>query len=467
MEIAAGNAQEFFKSEFESLNLRDIRLNKRALEIGKAMQENPTTCIRRLYDKPNQSRQAYDFFSNKKVSMDALLEPHYKQTVKRIKASNSEYVLALQDSMNLNYTSHKAKKDAIGRIGKSGNTIQKGFIQHSTLCVSEDNESLGILDCNLFHHDEYNTDVHRIKRSVTEKESGRWINALKMMRKRLGNCDKKIITVADREGDFFEFLFALVDKKEDFVIRLKNNRFTGEKHRDRGDKVKDIVCLKPILKEAHTITLQNVKTRRYEKIKLNYQKMAITIPVPNKSSTEKNIGDYYPITINVVRAFNDNHEWFLYTSLPIETFEDIKKITDIYRKRWHIEDFHKVLKTGYQVEELQLHSSEESIKSLIAMAIISSVRLYWLIFTGRTNENIKANKLFSEFEWKSLYVYFKKPIPKEPPPIKEVMTMIAQLGGYKITKKSFPPGIKTIWHGMQKFTPISKMYKQMLLTCVT
>jgi hypothetical protein len=41
----------------------------------------------------------------------------------------------------------------------------------------------------------------------------------------------RIITVADREGDFYEFLHALVEAKEEFVVRAKYDRYTGKTHR--------------------------------------------------------------------------------------------------------------------------------------------------------------------------------------------------------------------------------------------
>ena len=43
------------------------------------------------------------FFSNPKITSARLIEPHYQQTAERIKRSDANYVLALQDQMRLNY----------------------------------------------------------------------------------------------------------------------------------------------------------------------------------------------------------------------------------------------------------------------------------------------------------------------------------------------------------------------------
>ncbi len=139
--IGYGTTEEFFANEFNTLNLKDKRLNSRALSIFGALQSRLTSCVNRLFDSEQDCRQAYDFFSNPKVSREAILAPHYENTVERIKQDNSKYILAIQDSMTLNYTSHLAKTE-IGRIGKSGNTEQYGLIQHSVLCVSDKNAPL-------------------------------------------------------------------------------------------------------------------------------------------------------------------------------------------------------------------------------------------------------------------------------------------------------------------------------------
>jgi hypothetical protein len=60
--LGNGTAKEFVSKEFNSINLNDKRLDKRALTIYEYLQKNLTTCIRRLFADPKDARQAYDFF---------------------------------------------------------------------------------------------------------------------------------------------------------------------------------------------------------------------------------------------------------------------------------------------------------------------------------------------------------------------------------------------------------------------
>jgi Transposase Tn5 dimerisation domain len=396
------------------------------------------------------------------VSSEKLIAPHYKQTVQRVHESNAKYILAIQDQMRLNFTSHKAKTD-LGTIGKTGKTIQYGLIQHSVLAVTEHNEPLGLLDINYFDYSDIDTSTDRGERKVEDKANIFWIDALTRARKRLGDTQKKIITVADREGDFYEFLFMLIKNDEEFVIRSKHNRILGETYKRKGEKLRELLDKSPI-KGSMQVEIQDVNSREIKEITLHLKAVSITLPVPEMPAGYKEEKGYSSITLNVIKAYNDEHEWILLTSLPIETVDQIKEVLGIYKSRWHIEDYHKVLKTGYQVDEIYLYSSKEAIKKLLVLAAISACRLYWLIYIGRTEASIKADQLFEEFEWKAVYVYFKEPIPEECPPVSEIMLKIARLGGYKHNKHASPPGIKSIWIGYQHFTIAAQMYRNMSKT---
>lgn len=58
--LGSGTTEEFFQKEFQELNLKDKRLNFRAIKIYKALQMRLTSCIKRLFIKGSDMRQAYD-----------------------------------------------------------------------------------------------------------------------------------------------------------------------------------------------------------------------------------------------------------------------------------------------------------------------------------------------------------------------------------------------------------------------
>ncbi len=365
------------------------------------LQKRLSSCIRRLFIEPKDARQAYDFFSNSKVTGSKLIEPHYQETIKRIQSNDSKYILAIQDQVRLNFTNHYAKTE-IGRIGKSQITDQYGLIQHSVLCVTDKNEPLGLIDARIFDYDEFDTTIKNNKRCIKDKASCRWMEALNNVRKRIGNSSNRIITVADRESDFYDFMHSLVNNNEEFVIRSKYSRYTGLKHRAQGEKSWDVVERSEIKGRIKT-SIQDAKSRESKTITLDIKATCVMLPPVYKGKElKKERAEFKPININIVKVYNTEHEWFLLTNLPIEKLSQIEEIIEMYKSRWHIEDYFKILKTGYQVDEIYLHSSKQAIENLLTMASISACRLYWIIYVGRSKNCVMASHLFESFEWQAL-----------------------------------------------------------------
>ena len=67
-------------------------------------------------------------------------------------------------------------------------------------------------------------------------------------------------------------------------------------------------------------------------------------------------------------------------------------------------------------------------------------------------------------QWKSLNAFVtKNPIPpKEPPPLREAIRMVATLGGFLGRKGDGEPGTQTLWLGLQRLDDITEMWKVML-----
>ena len=62
LSLGSGTSVEFFSEEFDTLNLKDKRLNERAKSIFVTLQNKLGSCIRRLFIDCRKARQAYDFF---------------------------------------------------------------------------------------------------------------------------------------------------------------------------------------------------------------------------------------------------------------------------------------------------------------------------------------------------------------------------------------------------------------------
>ena len=53
-------------------------------------------------------------------------------------------------------------------------------------------------------------------------------------------------------------------------------------------------------------------------------------------------------------------------------------------------------------------------------------------------------------ECHAAYVLAKKPIPKNPPTLRELIRQMARLGGFLGRKGDGEPGVKTLWQGLAR-----------------
>jgi len=84
--------------------------------------------------------------------------------------------------------------------------------------------------------------------------------------------------------------------------------------------------------------------------------------------------------VNVVRVdevseADEPIQWVLLTTESVDTFENILTVIEYYSLRWRIEEWHKVLKSGCEIEDRQLQTWERmevllSVYSVIAWKVL-------------------------------------------------------------------------------------------------
>jgi hypothetical protein len=150
-------------------------------------------------------------------------------------------------------------------------------------------------------------------------------------------------------------------------------------------------------------------------------------------------------------------EWFLMTNEPVGSGEEAYEKVAYYIQRWKIERFHFVLKSGCNVEKLQERSIEKT-AILVLMYSIISVFIMNMAYIARINPDLPCTILFDDDEWKLLYCAANRTMtsqsevqaPEKPSTIAEAVKYVGWLGGPKTAPSDGPPGVKTIWKGLQK-----------------
>ncbi|WP_189536993.1 IS4 family transposase [Paludibacterium paludis] len=141
--------------------------------------------------------------------------------------------------------------------------------------------------------------------------------------------------------------------------------------------------------------------------------------------------------------------WCLLTNREAGSVDDLSQWIEWYRARWEIEMYFHVLKNGCRVEALQL-GSRGKVELALAIYMVVSWRIARLMRLSRTQPDMKADQLFSREEWQAAYLMKRKVLPKETPSLREVVRLVAMVGGFMGRKNDGEPGAQTLWQGLER-----------------
>jgi hypothetical protein len=102
------------------------------------------------------------------------------------------------------------------------------------------------------------------------------------------------------------------------------------------------------------------------------------------------------------------------------------------------------------VEALQLGTLERLERALVIYLIIAW-RILHLVTWGRDCPHLPCDVVFDPEEWQAAWIVAHRTQPPEtPPPLGQMVRLIAGFGGFLGRKHDGHPGPKALWEGMQK-----------------
>ena len=415
------DAGQWAEQEFGGAQLGDSRLSRRLVASADTKARAPSRAFcgaargdqaamkgyYRMIEQPDTSA----------VTMSSILAPHRQQTARRMMAQKT--VLCLQDGSELNYTN----LDSCTGLGelKANQTGAKtyGLNLHSTLAVTSNGLPLGVLKAQCLAPKPKSADDKRKPSQIPieEKKTFVWIEHHRDLVALAGTMPQtRLVDVCDREADFFE----LFDEQRnnpcvDVLIRAQHNR----KLKEAPFKLFAAVRQTPV--EGHIqvpIPKQSARTKKSKQkaravrpkrladLTLRYRQ--IELPAPGHYT------DRPPVTVNLIHAVEENPpantdavEWFLLTTVAINSATDIEQCLRWYTLRWRIEDWHRVLKSGCSIDKL-MHETAERLRRAIAINLVIGWRIMLMTLLGRETPDLPAEVLFSDIEIRTLRAYAKK-----------------------------------------------------------
>lgn len=440
------DAQTWATTQFAAADLHDKRRTLRLILLATQITAHPSGSFPEQTESWNDLRAAYNLFDTEEVTFQAIATPHWELT----KGTKGKRLLIIEDTTEIDY-GPTARVTGLSPVGSG---IGQGFHLHSGLMVStEDDRVHGLAGQLIYHRQPVPKEEKRIERlKRDDRESQIWSQLVNQIGSPpSGTC---WVHVVDRGADDFEFFNSCQQTGTDWVARAKNmtrNIITPEQCKMAlGSYVRT-------LPEAGTFTL---KLRARPKQPARNAKLAVafgmlSMPTPSlmSASLKKVKPEPIPMWVVWVREVDappgvDPIEWVLYTSLAVESFESALVIVGYYEKRWLIEEWHKVLKTGMRVEDRQLKTSGR-LEAMMGLMSVAAVRLFQLKGEARTAPERRAEEVVPPKYVRALKAIRKIGISTELT-VGRFFRELAQLGGFLGRRSDGEPGWITIWRGWDK-----------------
>jgi hypothetical protein len=461
---------QWMENEFCHVDFGDTRLDMRLLKVVNSFTRNPHAPINQACGSWRDAKGAYRLFANDKFDIKEVMDSHQFETYKRMK--NENRIFAIQDTTYLDFDGHH-KAEGLGGISKAYKKHKMGLIFHPVLAIGKNDVPIGILGSQcwarpLREESQQERTSRKYQSSIEEKESIKWINGLIESQENIPK-NVSIVTIADRECDFFEFMNLSQTIKSPFVIRSRMNRkliTTKEDHEYLWEKVRNE---KISAKLEIEVKGNGKRKKRKARVEVRYTEVDIMIRInlkyaPNRS----NYANQDSLKVRVIEVFEKNPpkgieplHWILLTNEEINSKQDAIEKIIWYQKRWLIEEYFKILKTGCQVELCCLGNSDKlqkfiTVKSIIALKIFSLTRIM------RSAPNSSCDEILSKDEWMALSMRMNAgKISNSPPTIYQAGIWIAMLGGFMARKNDKYPGPIAIWKGWNILKEYSIIFRLM------
>lgn len=437
--------EEWVEQQFEGCDLNNSMRTRRLKKAARNMLGDPNASLPKQNCNWSDVKAVYRLLDREEVTFDAVAEYHWRQT----RAIGEGRYLLISDTTDFN----KRQRGRIKEITRMGPGIGNGMQLHSCLAIDSSNGLVQGMAGALLHYRKRarksETTMQRLRRTRASQIWGHLVQQIGPP-----TNDSQWIHVFDRGGDNFESLCNIVLNECDWVIRV------GKMHRLVKNAAGELVKLSEALKAAVEIGSYELDLRCRPRQTARTAKMivsstSITIPRPKCCSPFTKECGIHAVETNIVLVEEVNApkgvkpiRWVLMTSLPARTFQQACQVIEDYEYRWHIEEYHKIIKSGCKIEGHSLQTLGR-LEALFGLVSVIGVRLLQLKTIGKADKAAVAYNRVPH-TWLNAMKHLKPRIQVTKITVYEFFREIAKLGGFLARKSDGEPGWQTTWYGYRK-----------------
>ena len=330
------------------------------------------------------------FLHNPAVTADEIVCHACDGTAVRV--AGREIVVA-QDTSELALGGRRARASGYGPVGKGG--ALGGLLLHAAIALEVGTGALlGLVDATIWNRDTGAVTPRR-SRATEDKESQRWLDTTTRVSEVLSAANS-ITVLSDRESDFYEH-FARRPTNTHLIVRACQNR----KIKDAEEADALLFTFIDDLSEAdrYSVKIPAAPGRkaRAAELALRFSSVKLCKPLHGAAPDLPASVTLTLVDVREVSPLEDGEplHWRLLTTHTVTSLGEARKIVDLYRMRWTIEEFFRLLKTaGFDIEDADIGDPQVMIK-LVAAVTVAAVTVMQLV---KARDGTTDQKLADAFE---------------------------------------------------------------------
>jgi hypothetical protein len=321
---------------------------------------------------------------------------------------------------------------------------------------------LGILGLQIWARDEAarGSKKERRKRPVCEKESNKWLVGLSQAQSGTSES-QRLLVVGDRESDIYALFVAARRPNVELLVRLAHNRALGGEDKEQRYIIDALERATIIGEYEVEIARQGSRPERTAKLEVRITRVCLKSP---RVGVDKYSAGQVEVSLiwareTVGAEVEEPLEWILLCTEIVEDLSSAREMIQAYTVRWGIEEFHRVLKSGCRVEQIQFDTVEAMLPVIGVLAGVAW-RVLYLTKQARSCPEMDASEVASEGEIEALNRWLLVKRKKGSiGTIKDFVTAVAILGGFLGRKSDGEPGTKTVWQGLRNLETLVMGYR--------
>jgi hypothetical protein len=441
MQTPATTDRSFGAMNFATAQLGDERRTRRLVDLADRVSRHPGGTLPDKLKSPADLKALYRLCRRREVTHHAVLTPHCAVTQQRI-AQATHTLLVLHDATELDYTSNTS----LTGLGQIGDGRGRGYVCQNSLVIDPQSYEVIGLASQLLHRrvEGIGRESRKQRRLRQSRESRLWLQGTAGL-----PADSNLVDVCDRGADTFEFLEHEMRSGRRFVIRSsQNRRLQGPQDAAQRYLHDEIRRQAPCAEK--TLEIAGHPGRKKRTVRLQIATLPVTVLAPAKQQGEHG---NEPLSLWVVRVWEIGPprgeaplEWLLLTNEPLHAPADAQRVIAWYEARWVIEEYHKALKTGCGIENLQF-TAEERLEPVIALLSVVALTLLNLRAAARSEDakTRPATQVVSRDYVDLLSAWrYQEVLPLT---VHEFFFALARLGGHQNRKRDKKPGWLVLWRG--------------------